>query len=219
MENNNDTNNKNVIKIKFNNFLIGIIICAIIVGFIVVVITTSNGQTETASTNSTNEKNAVVKKDYYDFIDTEYYTFNFTEQEFINLLMDGKSYTSMGYMKSAATNDSNTMNYTTRLTGGVQVISITTNPKNYKVQSIKIGFVSNTTLTQEVANQTYGSQLGVILYCMLGPKTNSATKEQNTKEVTDIINEIAEGTASNKGLSFYGVKEARNVECTFTAIK
>ena len=166
------------------------------------------------NTSTTNNKSA-QKKSYYSFIDTDYYTFDFTEEELIRNIMKGNNYYQMGYNKSASTNDSNTMLYSALSSdgGGVEIISITTEPRNLKVKSFKLSFVSHNTLTKEKV-ESYLRTFAVIASSSLLELPGDYNSEETTQLAEDIIMNNGE-----KGVTWTSNYDTRNIEFTLTATK
>ena len=168
---------------------------------------------EPTTIESSNKEN--TEKNYYNFIDTDYYTFDFTEEELIRNIMKGNNYYQMGYNKSASTNDSNTMLYSALSSdgGGVEIISITTEPRNLKVKSFKLSFVSHNTLTKEKV-ESYLRTFAVIASSSLLELPGDYNSEETTQLAEDIIMNNEE-----KGVTWTSNYDTRNIEFTLTATK
>ena len=158
-------------------------------------------------------------KEYYDFIDTNYYTFNYTEDELIKIICGGRNYTD-GYRKSASTKDRNTSLYTMMTSqdgfSGIETISITTDTSNYKVKEFSFSFVSNNNLTQDSSMSLLNAYLTQGISVLLGKRNQDMTSQENSK-VDNIIQEMLD--YKEKGLSYNSSKELKSVTATFTATK
>lgn len=157
------------------------------------------------------------KKEYYEFIDTNYYTFDYTEDELIRIICGGRNYTD-GYTKSASANEKNTSLYTMRTSdggfSGIETISITTDTRNYKVSKFSFSFVSNNNLTEETSLTLLNAYLTQGISVLLGKRNQDMTSEENN-QVNEIIQEMLD--YKEKGLSYTSSKELKSVTATFTA--
>ena len=150
VEINNSNENINVNKNKIRNIkpayvVVGVIVIIFIIS-ICVTINNNKSSTITSADNgsSTTTTNSVQKKEYYDFIDKEYGTFNFTEDEFVKNIMsaigNSSSYTAQGFQRNQSTVP-NQYNYYKMAGGNTNDMNITINPNNNKVSKIKIGII------------------------------------------------------------------------------
>ena len=221
-------NKKEPLKIKFTHLMIVIGIVIIVAGVAISMNISSNDglmqKAKNASDNynngsipqqSTNTKSNQENKEYYDFIDSNYLTFNITEEELMEKILSGSSYSSKGYMKSAHSSEKNTMNYSKVVQGGVEIFQITTDPKNYKVKSFKLAFISNNTLTQEEAKQTYNNYSMVGIFALLGINANTTSRDEIDKGLK-IVDDMSAGISIKKGLSLTINTEAKQIECLFS---
>lgn len=145
-----------------------------------------------SSNNTTSNKET---KQYYDFIDTTYYTFNFTENEIIDRIMNGKSYTSQGFKKMQATIP-NRNNYVKVQYPEVQIVGVTTNPSNNKVTSLSLSLQGY--YTQDKIN----SMSETILTNMVIWILNVNSEEQATTEGRSLLSDLINNVSKNKGLVF-----------------
>lgn len=173
-----------------------------------------------ANQQSSQQTNNTTKKDYYDFIDTNYYTFNYTEDELIKIICDGRNYTG-GYKKSASTKDKNTSLYTAMTSragfSGIEIISITTDINNYKVKEFSFSFSSNNNLTQDGSTTLLNTYLGNGFSCLLLRKPDKNTNDEDMNKITEFLEGI--DNSEEKGLKYYTTTDLKTVTATFTATK
>lgn len=209
--------NDEPIKIKFNHLLIFIICIVIFVGIIIVANNKKEQQLESNTNVSSEKSNEQENKKYYDFIDTDYYTFNFTEDELIKGICGGKNYTSLGFQKYGSNKDINSNIYGVADIYGVNSIIITSEPKNFKVKKIQISYISLSNLTQEMlikqANDMLSLVLGGIIFTR--DKIYYATEETNN-EIQEIANQLVNSTNQTyQGLKFSLEKDMKTINIYF----
>lgn len=211
--------------------IIGIIAVVIIVATLLIILINnskeqddkvnenSNSTNSTyASSNQTNTSTEESSKEYYDFVDTLYGTFNIKEGELVRLLVGG-SYSNKGYKQSLSQNDQYTRLYTKTVvdystsTSGVESISVTS-PGNREVKEFNISFFSNNPLTND---QMIELSRG---YLILGV---AALKEIDVYEMTDTEKAELEQTGKDisedkyKGLDYTCIRNTQKVQCIFKA--
>lgn len=180
----------------------------------------SNQQTN-INTNTSSQTNTNIKG-YYDFIDTNYYTFNYTEDELMKILCGGTNYTSAGYKKTTSTKDANTSLYylNTNYWGyyGTETISITVDTRNNKVNKLKYVFTPLNELSTDVSRQLANSYLlgGVSALSVKKINHDLMTNEEEEK-ITTILKELVDD--KEKGLSFISTFNSKGVEISLTATK
>jgi hypothetical protein len=204
---------KTSIKIKPRYIIIGIIAIIFIISIVIMI---NNNKSMVIKEAGTSSISSTSTKQYYDFIDTKYYTFNFDEKELLNRLFNGQSYSSAGYKKSASTKDNATMLYGIMTSNGVETISITTSSQNYKVKKFSFSLVA-TDFTEEKATNTMSSYLLAGTQCLLDTYLDSSNEEKRN-EILSFIEEMS-SMNGKKGLNYTYKQEVRNVEVTFEAIK
>lgn len=180
----------------------------------------SNQQTN-INTNTSSQTNTNIKN-YYDFIDTNYYTFNYTEDELMKILCGGRNYTSAGYKKTTSTKDSNTRLYylNTNYWGyyGTETISITTDTRNNKVSKLKYCFTSLNELSADVSNRLgFSYHIGGISALSVGKINQDTMTSQEKDKISSISEEILNN--KGKGISLTKSENSTNVEITLTATK
>lgn len=208
--------------LNYKYLIIGIIV--ILIGIIFLTINKKDiyNNTNISDDKKTEEvQNENINKEYYDFIDTDYFTFDYTEDELLKIIFFGSTYSQEGYIKSVSTNDSNTTLYTRMAAesgfSGVETISITTDIRNYKVSKFKLSFVSNNNLTEEGANELLNAYLMQGISILLGNRYENMTSESEINKFNEIINDL--GDKKDKGLSLAKTKNIRSVELLFSAKK
>lgn len=176
--------------------IIGIIITIIIISSIIIIHNSQSIENEkNINISSSSTASNKESKQYYDFIDTTYYTFNFTENEIINRIMGGKSYTSQGFSKTQA-NIPNRNNYIKTQYPDVQIIGITTNPSNNKVKSLSMA------LHGYYTQDKISSMSETILTNMVVWILNINSEEQATTEGRSLLSDLINNVSKNKGLVF-----------------
>lgn len=136
-----------------------------------------------------------TEKEYYDFIDPQYGTFNITEDEFVRRIMSitggNSSYQMQGYERTKATIP-NQYNYAKIIGGNIQTMSIVSNPTNGKVSSIKISVIG-TKYTEEQANENLYYMISNIVGAIVNyvDLNDMEKKEEGKLVVEEILNEIA----------------------------
>lgn len=216
-----DKKSNELIKIKFNHLII-IIICIVIFVGIVIIANNRKEQPPVSDNNvSSIMPNKTESKKYYDFIDTDYYTFDFSEDELIKGICGGKSYTSLGFQKYASNKDQNSNVYSIADIYGVNSIIITSEPKNFKVKKIQISYVSHTNLTEETstqqANDMFALVLGGIIFAR--DKNYYATDEINN-EIQEMANQLVNSTNQTyQGLKFNLEKSMKTIDIYFEIVE
>lgn len=178
-------------------------------------ISTTN-TTNTANTNKTTDNEGTTTKEYYDFIDAENGTFDFTEDELIKRVCKGASYTSVGYRKSASTNDRDTNLYAYMTPQGVETISVTTSAQNYKVREFRFSFVSSN-LTQELAQQLIDAY-ALQGFAIINGGTSGTVSESEDKVLAEIVHELEQvgNKLKGKGLVYTFEKTTRSITVIFS---
>ncbi|MBQ3407861.1 MAG: hypothetical protein IJH12_01480 [Clostridia bacterium] len=177
-----------------------------------------------SDTSDSSQTTNINEKKYYDFISTDYYTFNFSERELENIIFDGKNCTYYGFNKSVSTKDSNTSLYS-RLTtaqniSGTEILSITTDVSNHKVKSIKYSFVAYNTLSQSEADYILQLALSAALAWCSGYSTMTTVSDEAMNAIDSLIEDINNREINNKGLNVYTLyPDARTVELYIEPIK
>lgn len=201
------------IKIKFNHLMIFIICIVIFVGIIIVANNNKEQPLESNTNVSSEKSNEQENKKYYDFIDTDYYTFNFTEDELIKGICGGKNYTSLGFQKYGSNTDINSNIYGVADIYGVNSIIITSEPKNFKVKKIQISYISHSNLTQEILVKQANDMLSLVLGGIIFTRDKSyyATEEINN-EIQEIANQLVNSTNQTyQGLKFSLEKDMKTI--------
>lgn len=210
---NDSVNKKEPIKIKFTHLMIVIGIVIIIAGATISMNIFSNdsliqkvqnasdkyNNNSSLSQQSTNAKSTQENKEYYDFIDKNFKTFNFTEDELVNRYMQGKSYISQGFERIKGTEE-NTFLYTKVNIQGVQFLSITNCTANNKVSKIELGLVV-TGLNQNQLKQYSYNMFNNLMGNALYPDKNNSDEIQKYQT---ILQEVLNGKSMDKGLKYTG---------------
>lgn len=145
---------------------------------------------------------------YYDFIDPQYGTFNFTEEEYIERIMTilggNSSYKMQGYERIKGTTP-NQYNYR-KMSGNGNVelytISIVSNPTNGKVSSIEISMVGKVITNGESIKEKIAEDLNNIASNMVGGIINF-TDMSDIKKIEKgklLMQEILDKISPQKGL-------------------
>lgn len=134
-------------------------------------------------------------KTYYDFIDTKYYTFDFTENQIINRIMQGYSYTSQGYERIKGVED-NTYCYTKVTIQDVQNLSITSNPTNNKVSKINMLVVGNSYTQEQLSSIAYSGINNIICWLI----DYDSTDENDVQQAKQLAEELLDNSCTEKGL-------------------
>ncbi len=145
------------------------------------------------------ESNSKQDKEYYNFLDKEYGTFNFTEEEYVKRVMivtgGNSSYQAQGYERMKATIP-NQYNYASIINGNVNNLSIVSNPENGKVSCVKMGVIGK--FTKEEAEQNIISILSNLTAGIVDLK--DINDKEKMQESNNLIQEIIDEVAPNKGL-------------------
>lgn len=206
---------------KYKNLIIGITV--ILIGFVSVII--NKIEVENISNNmsiaddkETEEKNESIKKEYYDFIDTDYFTFDYTEEELLKIIFFGSSYSQEGYLKSVSTKDNNTTLYTRLATdseySGVEIISITTDTRNRKISKFNLSFVSNNNLTEESSNKLVKAYISQGVSILIGNRIELMSSDSDIQKYSSIIKDL--GNEQSKGLYLAKSEKINSVEVQFS---
>lgn len=184
-------NNKIIITISI------IVILVISLGVIMNITLSDNGLIKSTKTTldsaEKSNKKETSKKNYYKFIDTQYFTFKFTEEELLSKIMGG-TYSAMGY-KKVESNTANTNRYKYESPNlSEKILDITTNPLNNKVSSFTMHYI-NYYDEDEIEERMDYLRDDMIMYIMI---TQGEKEEKITGE--DLI-EIKENKSYNKGIS------------------
>ncbi len=137
-----------------------------------------------------------TEKEYYDFIDPQYGTFNFTEEEFIRRIMSitggNSSYQMQGYERTKATIP-NQYNYTKIINGAIHNIYIVSNPTNGKVSSIKVSVLGTVKDTEKQINENLYYMTSNIVGAIVNwvDMSDTEKKEEGKLLMEEIIDEIA----------------------------
>ena len=141
-------------------------------------------------------------KQYYDFIDSEYGTFNFTEEEIVNRIMKitgtGQNYIEQGYEKTKSTQDNNTNVYSKVAGSGVNAIYITTTNTNEKVTKIKMHISG--IYTEEQTKSNMEISILNIVGGILNYQPNDINDSKKNAECKKIADELLNNDSINKGL-------------------
>ena len=214
---NEDKKPKGQRNIKLIYIIIIVIIGSIITGMIISTTTSQNGlmqkaknasdtyNNDVSSQQNTNAKSNQASKEYYDFIDKDYKTFNFTENELVNRYMQGKSYTSQGFERIKGT-EVNTFLYTKVNIEGVQFLSITNSSTNNKVSKIELGLVVtglNQNQLEQYSYNMFNNLMGTAIY----PDKNNSNEIQKYQA---ILQEVLNGKSMDKGLKYTGNIDKKN---------
>lgn len=145
---------------------------------------------------------------YYDFIDPQYGTFNFTEEEYIERIMrilgGNSSYQMQGYTRIKAPTP-NQYNYTKMSVNGnteLYIISIVSNPTNGKVSSIEISVTGKIITNGKSIKEKVEEDLLNILSNMVGGITNftDVSDIEKIEEGKVLRQEILDKISPQKGL-------------------
>lgn len=147
---------------------------------------------------------------YYDFIDPQYGTFNFTEEEYIErflAILGGNgngSYQMHGYTRTKATTP-NQYNYAKMSTNGsnrTDVISIVSNPANGKVSSIQVSIVEKINTNGKSIEEKVSENLSYVAANMVGGIINYTDMSdiEKTEEGKVLMQEIVDKISPQKGL-------------------
>ena len=209
--------NDEPIKIKFNHLLIFIICIVIFVGIIIVANNKKEQQLESNTNVSSEKLNEQENKKYYDFIDTDYYTFNFTEDELIKGLFSGDSYYNSGFQKFNVDNDNNSTLYIYNTPYEILNFKITNEPKNFKVKKFNISYFSNNNLPQDLANSTANSLFYQGLRAIIFTRNKIYYETDEIKEeIQDITNQLTKSTnGTYQGLKFSLEKDMKTINIYF----
>lgn len=193
----------------FNKYIYAIIAIVIMVAEIIGLVLlhnkdTSNGHNIDTNVNEqkSNQSEDIVteSKEYYDFIDTEYGTFDFTEEEFVRRfyknINNGASYEQQGYERTKATVP-NQYNYAKVNWDGIDTMGITINPSNGKVSNIKIEIYKN--IGGELTNENAHDVVMNLVAGIVGFNARMPS-ENEREECLQIIDECGNGIAIGKGL-------------------
>ena len=181
----------------------------------------NNNSINTSSINSNNQTNTSeeIDKEYYDFIDEAYGTFNVSEYSLLYTMLGG-DYTYKGYKRSTSQNDFTTelfskavVDYSTS-TAGVESISVTISPSNAKVKEFNISFFSNNALTNE---QMIELSRGYLILGVAGLKGINIYEMNDTEkaELEQAGKDISEDKF--KGLDYSCIRNSQKVQCIFKA--
>lgn len=211
----NKTETKIANKKAIKTFLISFIIVILSIGVIsaVVAIASQKAKSTVSKSNTENTYNSNVQNkvnDYYndtknyedkdnqntvyEFIDYSYDTFDFTESEIINRIMNGYSYQSQGFEKTKAT-IANTNNYSKVTYDGGQVINVTVNPKNNKVNSLKM-ILNGYTTKEEMQTRAQNTLINLACWIL------NVTSEDEAKKAGNLVNELLNNTNSKLKLDY-----------------
>lgn len=139
-----------------------------------------------------------TEKEYYDFIDPQYGTFNFTEEEFIRRFMyiigRNSSYQMQGFIREKATTPNQYTYARMRSDSEVDTIAIVSNPTNGKVSSIQISMAGK--------YNTNGEDLFNITLNMVGGIINVTDMSdiEKLEECKVLMQEIVDKISPQKGL-------------------
>lgn len=211
----NKTETKVANKKAIKPFLISFIIIILSIGAIsaVVAIASQKAKSTVSKSNTENTYNSNVQNkvnDYYndtknyedkdnqntvyEFIDYSYDTFDFTESEIINRIMNGYSYQSQGFEKTKAT-IANTNNYSKVTYDGSQVINVTVNPQNNKVNSLKM-ILNGYTTKEEMQTRAQNTLINLVCWIL------DVTSEDEARKAGNLVNELLNNTNSKLKLDY-----------------
>ena len=211
----NKTETKVANKKAIKPFLISFIIVILSIGVIsaVVAIASQKAKSTVSKSNTENTYNSNVQNkvnDYYndtknyedkdnqntvyEFIDYSYDTFDFTESEIINRIMNGYSYQSQGFEKTKAT-IANTNNYSKVTYDGSQVINVTVNPQNNKVNSLKM-ILNGYTTKEEMQTRAQNTLINLACWIL------NVTSEDEARKAGNLVNELLNNTNSKLKLDY-----------------
>ena len=212
----NKTETKVANKKAIKPFLISFIIVILSIGAISAVVAIASEKTKNNTVSKSNTENTynsnVQNKvnDYYndtknyedkdnqntvyEFIDYSYDTFDFTESEIINRIMNGYSYQSQGFEKTKAT-IANTNNYSKVTYDGSQVINVTVNPQNNKVNSLKM-ILNGYTTKEEMQTRAQNTLINLACWIL------NVTSEDEAKKAGNLVNELLNNTNSKLKLDY-----------------
>lgn len=160
--------------------------------------------------NSILKGNTSINTEYYDFIDPQYGTFNFTEEEYIERIMTilggNSSYKMQGYERVKATipNQYNYVKMGTDYT--YDMICIVSNPTNGKVSSIEYNVMEKSITAEKVKedliNLTANMAGGIINF-------TDMSDIEKANETKLLMQEIVDKTSLQKGLQVTGDTEQK----------
>lgn len=195
----------------FNKYIYAIIAIVIMVAEIIGLVLLHNKDTrnnidtnvnsQVEQEDSQNEDIETQSKEYYDFIDTEYGTFDFTEEEFISRYFknigNGKSYIEQGFERMEATIP-NQYNYAAIKSNGINNLSIVTNPSNGKVENIKVAILSYN--GGQISDEDLASLIANVIAGIMNVTSDDSNNTEVRNKVQQIFNEMTDGSSIEKGV-------------------